>query len=146
MSALDSYCRCKKLPQSSVEKQQRFLFIVLEVKSLPWSSQQGCNPSGGFKEQSGSLSFPSSRGRCIYWLLGPSSLFKTIRHVCSVASVVSDFCDPMDYSPSGSSVHGILQARILEWVAMPSSRGSSQPRDWTRVSYISCIGRWVLCH
>ena len=41
------------------------------------------------------------------------------------------FCDPMDYSPPGSSVHGILQARILEWVAMPSSRGSSQPRDQT---------------
>ena len=41
-------------------------------------------------------------------------------------------CDPMDNSPPGSSVHGILQARILEWVAVPSSRGSSQPRDWTR--------------
>ena len=38
-------------------------------------------------------------------------------------------CDPMDSSPPGSSVHGILQARILEWVAMPSSRGFSQPRD-----------------
>jgi len=38
-------------------------------------------------------------------------------------------CDPMDYSPPGSSVHGILQARILEWVAMPFSRRSSQPRD-----------------
>ena len=38
-------------------------------------------------------------------------------------------CDPMDCSPPGSSVHGILQARILEWVAMPSSRGSSRPRD-----------------
>ena len=38
-------------------------------------------------------------------------------------------CDPIDSSSSGSSVHGILQARILEWVAMPSSRGSSQPRD-----------------
>ena len=38
-------------------------------------------------------------------------------------------CNPMDYSPPGSSVHGVLQARILEWVAMPSSRGSSQPRD-----------------
>ena len=45
-------------------------------------------------------------------------------------------CDPMDYSPPGSSVHGILQARILEWVAMPSSRGSSQARDWTQVSCI----------
>ena len=40
-------------------------------------------------------------------------------------------CDPMDCSPPGSSVHGILQARILEWVAMPSSRGSSKPRDQT---------------
>ena len=39
-------------------------------------------------------------------------------------------CDPMDCSP-GSSVHGIPQARILEWVAIPSSRGSSRPRDWT---------------
>ena len=39
-------------------------------------------------------------------------------------------CDPMDCSPPGSSVHGIIQARILEWVAMPSSRGSSWPRDW----------------
>ena len=41
-------------------------------------------------------------------------------------------CDPMDYSPPGSSVHGILQARILEWVAMLSSRGSSQPSNQTR--------------
>ena len=41
---------------------------------------------------------------------------------------------------------GILQARILKWIAMPSSRGSSWPRDWTQVSYISCIGKWVLYH
>ena len=40
-------------------------------------------------------------------------------------------CDPMDCSPPGPSFHGILQDRILEWVAMPFSRGSSQPRDWT---------------
>ena len=45
-------------------------------------------------------------------------------------------CCPMDYSVSGFSVHGILQARILEWVAMPSSRGSSWPRDWTHISYV----------
>ena len=48
-------------------------------------------------------------------------------------------CHPMDCSPPGSSVHGILQARILEWVALPSSRGSSWPRDRTHISYISCI-------
>ena len=44
------------------------------------------------------------------------------------------------WTPPGSSVHGILQARILEWVAMPSSRGSSQPRDGTQVSHAPCIG------
>ena len=53
-------------------------------------------------------------------------------------------CNRMDCSPPGSSVHGILQARILEWVAVPSSSGSSQHRDRTFISYISCIGRWVL--
>ena len=46
-------------------------------------------------------------------------------------------CDPMDCHPPGSSVHGILQTRKLEWVAMPSSRGSSQPRDQTQVSRIT---------
>ena len=46
----------------------------------------------------------------------------------------------------GSSVHGILQARILEWVAMPSCRASSRPRDRIHVSYISCCGEWVLYH
>ena len=46
-------------------------------------------------------------------------------------------CDPVDCSPPGSSVHEILQARILEWVAIPFSKGSFQPRDWTQVSYIA---------
>jgi len=55
-------------------------------------------------------------------------------------------CYLMDCSPSGSSVHGILQVGILVWVAMPSSRGSSRPRDQTHVSYVSCIGRWILYH
>ena len=50
---------------------------------------------------------------------------------------------PIGCSPPGSSVHGILQARILEWVAMPSSRGSSQPRDRTNVSSVLCTGRKV---
>jgi len=52
-------------------------------------------------------------------------------------------CILVDYSLPGSSVHGILQGRILEWVAMSSSRGSSQPRDQIQVS---CIGRCVLYH
>ena len=55
-------------------------------------------------------------------------------------------CEPMDYSPPGSCVHGILQIRILEWVAMFSFRGSSQPRDWTQVSCVSYIGRGVVLY
>ena len=46
-------------------------------------------------------------------------------------------CDPLDCSPPGSSVRRILQARILVWIAMPLSRGSSWPRDWTHISYVS---------
>ena len=66
-----------------------------------------------------------------------------IKFVCSVAKLCLTLCDPMDYSPPGYSVHGISQARILEWIAISSLRGSSQPRDWT---HISCIGRWILYH
>ena len=54
-------------------------------------------------------------------------------------------CNPMDCSPPGSSVHGILQARELEWAAISFSRGSSQPRDRTQVSHIAdkCFTIWV---
>ena len=50
-------------------------------------------------------------------------------------------CNPMDQSPPGSSAHVTLQARILEWGAIPFSRGSSRPRNQTSVSYVSCVGR-----
>ena len=63
---------------------------------------------------------------------------------CSVVLWCLTLCDPMDCSPPGSSVHGILQARILERIAILFSRGSSRPRDQT--SIISCIGRHVLYH
>ena len=57
--------------------------------------------------------------------------------LCSVHSLSHvQLCDPLDCSLPGSSVHGILQARILEWVAISYSRGSSQPRDRT---YVSCL-------
>ena len=59
--------------------------------------------------------------------------------VCMLSWVL--LCDPMDCSLPGSSVHGISQARILEWVAISSSRGSTRPKDQTR---ISCIGRQIL--
>ena len=59
-----------------------------------------------------------------------SSMCVLVNHLCLT------LCDPLDYSPPGSSVHGDSPARILEWVAFPSSRGSSQPRDNT---WVSCI-------
>ena len=61
-------------------------------------------------------------------------------HACIHAKLLQlclTLCNPMDYNLPGSSVHGILQARILEWVAMPSSRGSSRPRDWTCESCVA---------
>ena len=57
-----------------------------------------------------------------------------------VAQSLPTLCGPMDYVAPGSPVHGIFQARILEWVALPFSRGSSQPRDRTWVS--STAGRY----
>ena len=63
--------------------------------------------------------------------------------VCVCARLCSAFCDPVDCSPPGSSVHGILQARPLEWVAISYSRGSSWPRDQTCVS---CTARQGLYH
>ena len=62
-------------------------------------------------------------------MLIPLRLMSNIMCAVLSHSVVSTLCSAIDWSPPCSSVHGILQARILEWVAMPSSRGSSQPRD-----------------
>ena len=75
----------------------------------------------------------------------PLRSWRWTQHICvcvraKLLQSCPALCD-LDCSPLGSSVHGILQARILEWVAMPSSRGSSQPRDRTPVSCDCCIGR-----
>ena len=73
-----------------------------------------------------------------------SSLNSICRNcVCSVTQLYLTLCNPKDCSPSGSSGHGILQARLLEWVAMPSSKGSS---CLTCASCISCTGSRVHCH
>ena len=73
------------------------------------------------------------------WAL-PSSFMPLESCICLtvlVTQLCPTLCDPMDWSPSGSSVHWILQARILEWITISFSRGSSRPRDWTQVSYIA---------
>ena len=77
---------------------------------------------------------PRSRTRqgCLFLPL----LFNTVLDISISHSVVSDSFNPMDYSPPDSSVHGIIQARILERIAIPFSKGSSSPRD--RI-WVSCI-------
>ena len=77
----------------------------------------------------------------------PSYLIFLLCCVCakSLQSCLT-LCDPIDCSPPGSPIHGNLQAGILEWVTMPSSRGSSQPRDRNCLSYIFCVSRQALYH
>ena len=69
---------------------------------------------------------------------GASTAFQGVCWICLVkvlvAQLYSTLCNPMDCGLPGSSVHGILQTRILEWLAIPFSRGSSWPRNWTQVS------------
>ena len=68
------------------------------------------------------------------------------RHVGWVLQSCPTLCNPMDCSPPGSSVHGILQARILKWVAISFPSRSSLPKDRTGISYVSCTGRQILYH
>ena len=69
-----------------------------------------------------------------------TSISTTLHVLCAkLLQSCPTLCDPMDCSPPGSSVHRILQARILEWVAMSFSRGSSWPRARTHISCVSCI-------
>ena len=92
------------------------------------------------------VSWPHPRRPCLA-NRAPSVRAVTRHRLCFSAAAAAQslshvrLCDPVDCSPPGSSVHGILQARILEWVAISSSRGSSRPRDGTYVSCISCISR-----
>ena len=79
---------------------------------------------------------PAAYNHQLFWL----------RKVCMLShcSHVWTLCDSLDCSTTGSSVHGVLQTRVLEWVAMSSSRGSCQSRDQTHVFHVSCIDRWGL--
>ena len=72
-----------------------------------------------------------------------SSLKLSPMYECSVTKSCPTLCNPMDCSPPGSSIHRVSQSRIPEWVAISFSRGSSQSRGWTDVSY---IGRRILYH
>ena len=74
---------------------------------------------------------------CIYWDDQRMLLF-------SVAKSCLTLCHPVDCSLPGSSAHEIFQARTLEWLAVSYFRGSFWPRDWTCISWVSCIGRWFV--
>ena len=103
---------------------------VFACANLPKSKH--CWPSPGYR-----------------WLPWPSLVEGLVTSLCALheKSLQSCLilCNPMDCSPPGSSVLGIFQVRILEWVVISSSRGTSQPRDGTHASGISCVGRWNLC-
>ena len=73
----------------------------------------------------------------VWWSGWKQGAFHNTYQFSSVSQSCLTLCDLMDCSPPGSSVHGILEAEILEWVAMPFSRGSSQPRNRTQVSQIT---------
>ena len=70
-----------------------------------------------------SMVFPVVMYGCESWTIKKAEIESEVAQSCPT------LCDPMDCSPEGSSVHGVLQARILEWVAISFSRGSSRPRD-----------------
>ena len=112
-------------------------FIVLLWKCSHWNHLVTRNSlKKGRRLQNGGMLWIQA---CIQTLVQSYQLM-----LCLVAQSCTTLCDsdPMDYSPPGSSVMGILQTRILKWVAIPFSRGSSQPRDWTEVSRIA--GRFFL--
>ena len=107
-------------------------------------------PEASLESDSANFYWQTQGGKSsVFWWslnLNGCNLNKAMREcvrACWVTSVLSDFLQPMDRSLTGSSVHGILQARILDWVAMPSSRGSSRPRDRTPVSVSPALSGWL---
>ena len=117
---MEPECSCSRVPIGDSSIQVRFTQgpagVFFMTRSLPIS------PS------------PSPIRPCPVSMQHTSHLF-----VCLVSKPCLTLCNPTDCSPPGSSGHGISQARMLEWVAMPFSRGSFQSRDPTRVS---CLLHW----
>ena len=87
-----------------------------------------------------------SGDRCLEMGFLSHRVYKHVVLLCLLAQSCPALCDPMVCSPWGFPVHGIIPARMLEWVAISSSRGSFRPRGWTPVYWVSCIGRRILYH
>ena len=133
------FCRCKPPPLLQPVEGANYLMTLSPYTQAFWNLKTDkvnpCDPTLLPHHQ-------PVRELCTSWshtlwppLTSSPGFWKS--SACQVASVVSNSLQPYGLCPPGSSVYGILQTRILEWVAMPSSRGSSQPRNWTCVFYIS---------
>ena len=111
----------------ATSKQARDIFLIISGKSvLPPSSALSYSLSAPPKSQSKLQGTPFG----LYpW---PLQVFQ--QRACVLSHFRPTLCDPMGCTPPGSSDHGILQTRILEWVAMPSSRASSQTWDQTHIT------------
>ena len=86
---------------------------------------------------------------CLLWINSECFSSRHLIGSCIVPNYFSHvqfFATPTDCSPPGSTVHGILQGRILECIVISYSRGSSRPRNQTHISFVSCIGGQVLYH
>ena len=81
---------------------------------------------------------------CLWFSIKKATVTSNCLRVCACAGPA--LWNPMDYRPPGSFVHGILQARIMGLVAISYARGSSESRNWTRVSYLSCTSRQIVNH
>ena len=108
---------------------------------------------GTLQESYPAPQFESIISLALSLLYGPTLWFncvwlleKPCVHVCLCVQLCLTLCDPVDCSPLGGSVHGIFQARILEWVAISSSRVSFWLWDGTCISCVSCTGRQILYH
>ena len=130
-SGRDNFSAAKNLTAVSA-------YSRLPPSSCPWDADAACLLLSPLPVSCISISpctrFPLSRFSLITVFPSPSPMCMRAKSLQSYPTL----CDPRDCSPPGSSLHGILQARTLEWVAMPSSRGSSWLRNQTCVSRLSC--------
>ena len=114
--------------------------MSLGLNEITWTINSGCSGTGIEKR------FVDTAGKRVDELRRALTYVHLAVVVVELLSRVQLLRDPMDCSPPGSSVHGILQARVLEWIAISFSKGSSCPRDRTCASCVSCTGRQILYH
>ena len=116
--------------------------------NLPGSSAHGDSPGKNTGMGCHALLqgiFPTQGSNQVFSIVGKFFYHLSQQWTSEVAQLCPILCNPMDYSPPGFSIHGIFQARVLEWVAISFSRGSSWPRDRTQVSCIAgrCFTVWA---